>query len=309
MPKKSKTKSKKKTIDSIKKVDDVIFTDARPNDIIIPVMGPTGVGKSTFINFAVGKDATPVGHDLQSCTQHINHAICACPGDPSRRVVLVDTPGFDDTFLSDTEILRRIAVWLASSYGDDMKLAGVLYLHDISQPRMFGTSRRNLDMFRRLCGENAERNVILVTTKWNDVGAGVGERREQQLKDSFWKEMVNNGSQVDRFHGSRKSAWDVMRPILANSSAVVAAIRIQEELIDLGKVIPETDAGNTLRAALKDVAETHRRTVEGLKGNVEDDEQRQRMKETEKELRELLKQIQELKVPFGTRFKSWFGLG
>ena len=32
-----------------------------------------------------------------------------------RRVVLVDTPGFDDTDLSDTEILRRIAVWLAAS--------------------------------------------------------------------------------------------------------------------------------------------------------------------------------------------------
>ncbi|KAG0694741.1 P-loop containing nucleoside triphosphate hydrolase protein, partial [Suillus ampliporus] len=264
MPKRTKTKNRKKTIDSIKRVDDVVFKDWRPNDIIIPVMGPTGVGKSTFINFAVGKDTTPVGHDLQSCTQHINHAICALPGDSSgRRVVLVDLPSFDDTFLSDTEILRRIAVWLASS--DDMKLAGVLYLHDISESRAFGTSRRNFDMFRRLCGENAERNVILVTTKWNDVGAGVGERREKQLKDSFWKEMIENGSQVARFHGSHNSAWDVMRLILANNSAV-AALRIQEELVDLGKVISETDAGNTLRAALKDVADIHRRVVEGLKG-------------------------------------------
>jgi len=32
-----------------------------------------------------------------------------------RRLVLVDTPGFDDTNVSDSEILRRIAVWLAYS--------------------------------------------------------------------------------------------------------------------------------------------------------------------------------------------------
>lgn len=33
-----------------------------------------------------------------------------------RRVVIVDTPGFDDTYIDDSEILRRIAVWLATSY-------------------------------------------------------------------------------------------------------------------------------------------------------------------------------------------------
>ena len=36
---------------------------------------------------------------------------------PSLRLVLVDTPGFNDTNEVDLEILRRIAVWLASSWG------------------------------------------------------------------------------------------------------------------------------------------------------------------------------------------------
>ena len=31
------------------------------------------------------------------------------------RVVIVDTPGFDNTYEEDVEILRRIAVWLAAS--------------------------------------------------------------------------------------------------------------------------------------------------------------------------------------------------
>ena len=59
---------------------------------------------------------------MTSCTQKLQHYIIEIPEDsphkdalPNRRLVLVDTPGFDDTNVSDAEILRRIAVWLASS--------------------------------------------------------------------------------------------------------------------------------------------------------------------------------------------------
>ncbi|KAG1862948.1 P-loop containing nucleoside triphosphate hydrolase protein [Suillus tomentosus] len=292
-----KWKERKNTM----KDGDVILKDGKPTDIIIPVMGPTGVGKSTFINAACGEEVTTVGHELKSCTARIQHAICECPSDPSRRVILVDTPGFDDTYVDDSEILRHIAVWLASSYGDNMKLAGILYFHDISQPRMFGTSRKNLDMFRRLCGEDAEKNVILVTTKWSEVREEVGESREQQLKSSFWQEMIAHGSQVARFlkPDLPESAWDVLEPILANTAEAVA-LRIQQELVDWGKLIPETDAGNALRATLKELTARHRENMEGLKGKDE-----QRLKETQKEVYELLKQIQGLKVPFRRRMRGW----
>jgi hypothetical protein len=62
----------------------------------------------------VGRDVARVGCNLNSCTQKIEPFITTLPNDP-RRIVLVDTPGFDDTFLDDTEILRRIAIWLAKS--------------------------------------------------------------------------------------------------------------------------------------------------------------------------------------------------
>ena len=44
--------------------------------------------------------------------------IDAIPGFPAlhgRRLVLVDTPGFDDTFVDDVQILKQIAKWLADS--------------------------------------------------------------------------------------------------------------------------------------------------------------------------------------------------
>ena len=60
----------------------------------------------------------PVGHDISSCTSALQYAFVDNPSTRklgNRRVIIVDTPGFDDTYQDDVEILRRIAVWLASS--------------------------------------------------------------------------------------------------------------------------------------------------------------------------------------------------
>ena len=66
-------------------------------------------------------NAVTVGHDLKSCTAQLTPVFWPI-SEPAhlqgKRLVLVDTPGFDDTYTSDSEILRRIAIWLASSYVD-----------------------------------------------------------------------------------------------------------------------------------------------------------------------------------------------
>lgn len=62
-----------------------------------------------------------VGHDLQSCTSAIQHYIVSNAVVPNKykhdkkRIILVDTPGFDDTYVDDAEILKCIALWLARS--------------------------------------------------------------------------------------------------------------------------------------------------------------------------------------------------
>ena len=56
-----------------------------------------------------------VGHELNSCTASIQHVIIPHPTDEGRRIILVDTPGFDDTYTPDVEILKRISLWLARS--------------------------------------------------------------------------------------------------------------------------------------------------------------------------------------------------
>ncbi|KAH7905077.1 P-loop containing nucleoside triphosphate hydrolase protein [Hygrophoropsis aurantiaca] len=292
--------------------DDTVMNPAevQPNDLIIPVMGPSGAGKSTFINTVVRQpDATLVGHDLESCTAKIKHVICANPKNPGQRVVFVDTPGFDDTYEDDSEILRRIAVWLARSYSDDRTVAGVVYLHEITQTRMLGTSRKNLTMFQKLCGDEGLKNVILVTTKWTSLpDENSGVKREEQLKNTFWKDMIDQGSKIARFHDTCESAWDIVEPILKEDQSTV--LHIQKELVELKKFLPQTEAGNALRSTLSDLVETHKKTISQLrseKGGQGNEELHEKLRDTEKELHALLKQVQELKVPLGARVRSWFG--
>ena len=54
-----------------------------------------------------------MGTDLESCTPEVQLANEFTLDE--RRVVLIDTPGFDDTTKSDTDILRKIASFLATT--------------------------------------------------------------------------------------------------------------------------------------------------------------------------------------------------
>ena len=63
-----------------------------------------------FINYATGQDGQNIGHKLRTFTTDIRTVRVDHPILGS--VVFVDTPGFDDTFKSDVEILTTIADWL-----------------------------------------------------------------------------------------------------------------------------------------------------------------------------------------------------
>jgi GTPase Era involved in 16S rRNA processing len=65
-----------------------------------------------LINTAAGQERTNVGHDLQSCTAEIMPVCATYPADPNAHVVFIDTPGFDDTDVSDITILERVSEWL-----------------------------------------------------------------------------------------------------------------------------------------------------------------------------------------------------
>ncbi|KAF2174955.1 hypothetical protein K469DRAFT_703521 [Zopfia rhizophila CBS 207.26] len=200
------------------------------SDVVVAVMGVTGVGKSTFIKTITGRDDIAVGHGLTGETTDVR-------GYPFRSgtitYTLVDTPGFNDSLESDDIITMKILGWLETSYRSGSKLNGIVYLHNISAPRMQGSAYENLRMFRKLCGNEALRNVILATTFWSDVNSCLGERREKELKEDkrFWARMVAKGSKVMRLGLDRDSAMNVLREAVGNEKVTLQA---QKEMVEEG---------------------------------------------------------------------------
>ena len=184
-----------------------------------------------------------------------------------------------------------------------MKVTGIIYLHEISQARMFGTARKNLEMFRKLCGDEALGNVVLGTTKWGDVSLEKGQQREQQLGSDYWKEMLQRGSVIMRVLADSASAWEIINHILKNDR--VEFVRIQEELLELQKVIPDTDAGRTLRYTLEELR--GQLLAEEKAANMGDEQlRRKELEEIRKRIRDNMDEIQKLQVPLSERIKRFF---
>ncbi|KAH6681131.1 hypothetical protein F5X68DRAFT_277541 [Plectosphaerella plurivora] len=165
---------------------------ASPDDIFIALMGVTGAGKSSFI----------------SC--------CCDDSAPVQTVYLIDTPGFDDSVRTDSQVLREIASWLSRSYTNKIFLHGIIYVHRISDRRMQGSALRNLLAFKRLCGDNGLKKVLLVTTMWDEVPRDEATVREEELvsKPEFWGRMIQKGSTTHRHTNTITSARDIITRIV-----------------------------------------------------------------------------------------------
>ncbi|KAH7908669.1 kinase-like domain-containing protein, partial [Hygrophoropsis aurantiaca] len=209
------------------------------NDIVIALMGPTGTGKSSFINTARRRSSAPVGESLESCTQSVRAYSCLHPDGSGRNVVFVDTPGFDDSHRTDYAILKDIAKWMEETYRHRIKLTGILYLHNIAESRMRGAPMRNKDMFEELCGAGALQNVVLTTTMWDDVAKDVGVRREIQLQTQFWGAAMAYGCRSTRFSYTFQSAWEIVGMF---DDVVPQALQLQTQIVDEKKPLHETSA-------------------------------------------------------------------
>ncbi|EXL72085.1 hypothetical protein FOPG_12339 [Fusarium oxysporum f. sp. conglutinans race 2 54008] len=183
-------------------------------------------------------------------TQHVTTYQCKWSG--TSDIYLLDTPGFDDTNRSDTEVLKEIALCLTKTYEDNIKLSGILYLHEITDRRMGGSAKKNLMMFRKLCGKDSLMNAILITTMWEDEYAAIGERREQEqiAMGGFWGALVEEGAQINRRNNTRSSAMSLLRTIAKNNRVTIS---IQKEMVTEQRVMKEmSEALEMERQARKD---------------------------------------------------------
>jgi len=97
-----------------------------------------------------------------------------------------------------------------------------------------------------LCGDDALKNVILVTTMWDkvrDEHYGQALRHEQELLNDFWKPMEEKGSYLAQFDGTRDSAFALVWQLAAKESVI---LDVQKETVDQDMDVLHTAAGVSL---------------------------------------------------------------
>ncbi|KAG6335339.1 hypothetical protein ID866_3750 [Astraeus odoratus] len=231
-------------------------------DVIIAIMGPTGAGKSSFVSKATGIIDESVGHMLTSHTSEIRATKCVVGGS---NVVLVDTPGFDDTKKSDLEILQSISDWLTKTYKKEALLSGLLYFHRITDNRMAGTPLKNLRVFQKLCGNKAMSQIVLTTTMWDEVDEEVGIERLTELQGNYWKGMIARGSTTFRYWNTPESARTLLWQLVDRKRREV---RLQKEIGDKDMELAETDAAQELQSRLDQAAATQRQVLERIRAQL-----------------------------------------
>lgn len=258
--------------------------DFRPTDVIIPVLGTTGSGKSSFVAAIVRGQANVripiIGHDQHSCTKHVegflyNHM-------PSgRRVLLLDCPGFDDStgnLISDVTTLQEIALVLCRAYHDGISVvAGVLYLHRITANRLGNTGLRSLGMMKGICGKAAYQHVALVTTYWDKIAASpkhdedmrTSAAHERELFEDyeFFGDMIDEGSRMMRWTGDLQSAVQIIDTLMERYQDIGNSgidLQIQRELVSERKSLEETAVVEVVDEQILKMLRTHRRAKEDL---------------------------------------------
>ena len=147
---------------------------------------------------------------------------------------------------------------------------------------MGGIAAKNFRMFRKLCGDTALQNVVIVTNRWGEVDPQVGEAREAELMkdDLFFKPVLDKDARMARHENTIPSAENVVRLIFDNHPL---PLRIQEELVNEHKDISETGAGEELNREINAQIKKHQEEVRVLKEEAEQ-ATRDRDEETRREL-------------------------
>lgn len=146
---------------------------------------------------------------------------------PGTNIYLADSPGFGDTYRRDASILAALDESLAEFFnGKDVRLAGVLFLHSLTEARMKSDALRNLIMSGKLVGSNNLHRCRLVTTKWS-LAPRPAEEIEKELsgestvEEGFWEPLMKKDAKMFRFEDSKESALKIIKSLINDSSVVL----------------------------------------------------------------------------------------
>lgn len=247
-----------------------------------------------------------------------------------QRIFLVDTPGFDDSYCSDVDILGHISHVLLALDNMKLKLAGVIFMQDIqAQIRMTASARRQLDVFKAICGQSAYPHVVCVTSMWNCMSFSASEAAEKRMErlrsdPNYWEPIIMGGGITMKWFGEIESALTITGHIVEKARGVENVfLNLQSELLRQGKYtyIERTTAGRIISSGLVQEAELHRTEIQESNKNIQRAQQDQnqrlvdgllddrkwyehRLKRTEEAVAKLQQKTTQLKAEKKASFSS-----
>ncbi|KAF9040929.1 hypothetical protein BJ165DRAFT_1596314 [Panaeolus papilionaceus] len=182
------------------------------------LMGPTGSGKSSFIESLAPDQHLDISKDsLESVTQEVNcyQVINLSFKYADRLFVLMDTPGFLDPRLSEGRIMRMVTESLnAFRQFSSYTAVYIFYFQPITDVRIGGSKRDAVKMLREYVNQYNAGNISVITTMWNQLST------PKQLEDASCRfntleEEIYAGSrsldiQITKFDTSQASALTLL---------------------------------------------------------------------------------------------------
>ena len=120
-------------------------------------------------------------------------------------------------------------------------------------------------MFQKLCGPQAYKNVVVLTTLWNQVSHEIGVRKEAQLMSSVFAELVEGGAKFMRHDNTVESTRKVLSHILPMPPIIT---QIQTEIRKEGKSFSETSVGAVLSEEVEKAIAKYKKEMDCLKAEM-----------------------------------------
>lgn len=173
-------------------------------------MGLTGSGRTTFINSVAGTQLPTGGQTLMVCTTEVQSVTYQLDG---HCIELVDTPAFDAD--EDGDCMQKLYKYLRDMKTAGKKVVGIIYTYDVTMNRV------SFDTFRKLCGNEALKNVVFVTTRWGNSNPATEAHNEQALQYKLQHEL-SSAVAIVRHNNSESSAKAIVRSLLCKTPVDLA---------------------------------------------------------------------------------------
>jgi hypothetical protein len=180
-------------------------------------------------------------------------------------IILLDPIPLDSLHEPDSSILKYIERWVVRNDTIRVRLAGVIYMHDITRTRFPSSAVKVVQSFERLFRKSTPIKTILVVSKWEQLDDKTREERLARLaRDTTqWGAMVLKGSSVYPFTLTAPDGHQILRTILGESHRTI--LDVQQQLVDSRMNLSETEAGKAVAEENRKLRSLHQDEMLSLK--------------------------------------------